>query len=130
MCFLHCLYEIAVMPPARPASPDCLIVRAPQAAPAFENWQEESVVWKRVAKPCQGHNAPKKHYFAGEVAVDDVDSGTQSSGFAQRWAAAPAAFKLAWREIGRFCCAAASDGGAQVVGCRASVVEGEISISR
>jgi hypothetical protein len=23
-------------------SPDCLIVRAAQAAPAFENWQEES----------------------------------------------------------------------------------------
>src|ERR1700733_7620370 len=59
-------FEIAVMPPARPTSPDCLIVRVPQAAPAFENWQEESdlksALRKGAARTCRGRNAPKKHY--------------------------------------------------------------------
>jgi hypothetical protein len=60
-------FEIAVMPPARPTSPDCLIVRVPQAAPAFENWQAESVLeralGKGAARTCQGPKAPEKHYF-------------------------------------------------------------------
>ena len=59
--------EVAVMPPARSGSPDCLIVRASQAAPAFENWQEESVFKSVLGKPaaerCQGITPPKALFF-------------------------------------------------------------------
>src|ERR1700733_13007537 len=64
-------YRNSVMPPIRSEPPDCLIVRAAQAAPAFEDWQAESVLeaalqsalGKRAARTCQGHNAAKNIIF-------------------------------------------------------------------